>query len=182
MRRQMFLTSRLAAAVGLLCMTMTSALADPSSAVVNAYIATSRAPSYHVSSTNPRTGGSEVDVVNPGKLHMVMSVGESILIGSTMYLKIGGIWRTMDGRGFSTDPDAELRQMRFHPADFTTTDFGVRVVAGVPYHGYLVTDTKTHTTEKVFIDAAGRLARTEQGGLTKTFTKYGEAVSIQPPM
>jgi hypothetical protein len=45
-----------------------------------------------------------------------------------------------------------------------------------------MTDTKKHLSQTVFIDAAGRIGRIEISGIVITFSKYGEAFSIQPPM
>jgi hypothetical protein len=55
---------RVAAAAGVVAVATAPALADPSSAVIAAAVATSKAPSYHLSMTNPGTGGSETDIVS----------------------------------------------------------------------------------------------------------------------
>jgi hypothetical protein len=180
MRRSPFLMLPLVAAGGLVAMA-SAAFADPSP-VANAVIATSKATSYHLSMTNPRTGPSEGDFVSPDKVHMVSKRGESILIGSTMYLKINGKWTKVNAPGVSSSPVEVMKQMQAHGADYTSSDLGMRTVDGVAYHAYAVTNTKKHTTETVFVDAAGRLGRVETGGSTMTFSKYAEAISIQPPI
>jgi hypothetical protein len=167
---------------GLVATATVPVLADPSSDVMNAVIATTNARSYHILLTSPGIGVSEGDIVKPSKMRMVTKNTESIVIGSTMYLKISGKWKKMNATGFSLDPSDEVKKMQAHRADYTASDLGMRTVGGVPYHAYLVTDNKKHTKETVFIDAGGRLGRVETSGITMTFSKYGENVSIVPPM
>jgi hypothetical protein len=182
MPRSLILMMHFAAAAGLVTLATAPVLADPSSDVINATIATTKAPSYHLTMTSPGTGTSEGDFVNPNKMHMVTKDVESIVIGSTMYLKIAGKWKKMDAPGLWSDPADVVKKMQAHRADFSSSDLGMRTVGGVPYHAYLVTDNKKHTKETIYVDSAGRLGRVETSGITMTFSKYGENVSIVPPM
>jgi hypothetical protein len=182
MRRPLSLAIHPAALAALVAMAMAPASADPSSDLMNAVVATMNASSYHITMTSPGTGVSEGDIVKPGKMHMITKGAESIVIGTTMYIKISGKWKKIDGSGFSMDPSAEIKKMQAHRSDYTASDLGMRPVGGVPYHAYLVTNNKKHTKETIYVDSAGRLARVETSGITMTFSKYGENVAIVPPM
>jgi hypothetical protein len=179
MRRLTIISAALAGLIGL---ATGSALADPSPALVAAVIATTNQPSYHLTITSPRAGTTEADMVKPDKMHVIMKDGESIVIGSTMYMKMGGKWTKMSAAGMWSDPTAAVKLLQTHHADYTSVDLGMRTAGGVPYHAYSVTDTKKHTTETVYIDGAGRLGRVEARGTVIVFSKYGETVSIQAPM
>ena len=140
-------------------------------------------PSYHMSVTSPRGGNIEADMVKPDKMRVITNGMESIVVGSTMYMKMGGKWTKMNVPGIWSSPIDAVKQLQSRHADYTSVDLGMRVVGGVPYHAYRVTDAKKHTSETVFVDSAGRLGRVEaSGGTVVTFSKYGETVSIQPPM
>ena len=182
MFRTSFHVSHVVAASLLLSAMALPALADPNSALMNAVIATSRQPSYHISMTGPGIGTAEGDVVNPGKMHMIMKEGETIIVRPDMYMKMGGKWKKIAGAGDTLDQSDAIKQMQFHHADYASQDLGMRTVGGATYHAYLVTNTKKHTKEMVFIDGSGRIGRFEQGAMVMVFSKYGEAVSIVPPM
>jgi len=171
----------LAAAAGFIAMATGSALADPSSDLVNASIATTKAPSYHVSVTTSGTT-IESDVVNPNKAHAIAKDMEMIVIGSAMYVKMDGKWKKMNVPGLWSDPTDVAKKMQLHRTDFTASDLGMRTVGGVPYHAYALTDTKKHSKQTVYVDAAGRFGRVETDGIVMIFSKYGENVSIVAPM
>jgi hypothetical protein len=174
--------SHVIAAGALLSAMAAPALADPNSALMNAVIATSRQPSYHITLTGPSIGTAEGDVVNPGKMHMTMKMGETIVIRPDMYMKMDGKWKKFAGAGNTPDQSDAIKQMQLHHADYTSRDLGMRTVGGISYHAYLVTNLKKKTTETVFVDGGGRIGRFEMGDTVMTFTKYGENVSIVPPM
>lgn len=182
MRRSLSLAIASAAAAGLIGLATRSALADPSPVLIGAVAATMNQPSYHVSIRSPRGGTNEADMVKPDKMHVYMKDGESIVIGSTMYMKMGGKWTKMNVPGLWSDPTSAVKMLQTNHADYSSVDLGMRNVGGVPYHAYTVTNSKKHTTETVYLDSAGRLGRIEERGIVMVFSKYGETVSIQPPM
>lgn len=181
MPTQFSFVRHIAAASALLLAMSAPVLADPNSALMSAVIATSQARSYHISMSGPSIS-AESDVVNPGKMHMIMKEGETIIIRPDMYMKMGGKWKKISGAGDTLDQSDAVKQMQLHRADYSSQDLGMRTVGGTPYHAYLVTNVKKNTKETVFVDAAGRIGRFQFGDTTMTFSKYGEAVSIVAPM
>jgi hypothetical protein len=182
MRRSLSLTIVSAAVAGLIGLATGSALADPSPAIIAALAATMNQPSYHVAITSPRGGTTEADMMKPNKMHLYMKDGEGIVIGSTMYMKMGGKWTKTNVPGLWSDPTDAVKTMQTNHADYASVDLGMSTVGGVPYHAYRVTNSKKHTTETIYVDSAGRLGRIEARGIVIVFSKYGEAISIQPPM
>jgi hypothetical protein len=181
MPTQFFYVRHLVAASALLFVMTAPVLADPNSALMNAVIATSQQHSYHISMSGPSMT-AEGDIVNPGKMHMVMKEGETIIIRPDMYMKMGGKWKKVAGAAGTMDQSDAVKQMQLHRADYTSQDLGMRTVGGTSYHAYLVTNVKKNTKETVFVDGAGRIGRFQFGDTTMTFSKYGEAVSIVAPM
>jgi hypothetical protein len=169
------------AATSLLLATSAPAFADPNSALMNAVIATSQARSYHISMSSPNMS-AQGDIVNPGKMHMVMKDGETIIIRPDMYMKMGGKWKKITGVGDTMDQSDAVKQMQLHRADYTSQDLGMRTIGGAPEHAYLVTNLKKNSKETVYVDGSGRIAGFQFGDTTMTFSKYGEAVSIVAPM
>lgn len=169
------------AASALLLAMSAPALADPNSALMNAVIATSQARSYHITMSGPSMA-AEGDVVNPGKMHMIMKEGETIVIRPDMYMKMGGKWKKMAGAGATLDQSDAVKQMQLHRADYTSQDLGMRTVGGTSGHAYLVTNLKKNTKETVYVDGSGRIAGFQFGDTMMTFSRYGEAVSIVAPM
>lgn len=182
MHRGLVLTITSTAAAGLIGLATTSALADPSPAVIAAVSATANQPSYHLTITSPRMGTIESDVVKPDKEHAIWKSGETIVIGSTMYMKMGGSWKKMNVPGLWSSPVDVVKQIQAQGGNYTSSDLGMRIIGGVPYHAYRVTDTKKHFDDVIFVDAAGRLGRIEAHGDVMVFSKYGETVSIRAPM
>jgi hypothetical protein len=172
---------RVIAASALLLAMPTPALADPNSALMNAVIATSQARSYHISMSSPNMS-AQGDIVNPGRMHMIMKDGETIIIRPDMYMKMGGTWKKIAGVGDTMDQSDAVKQMQLHRADYTSQDLGMRTIAGASEHAYLVTNLKKNSKETVYVDSSGRIAGFQFGDTTMTFSKYGEAVSILPPM
>jgi hypothetical protein len=172
---------RVIAASALLLALSAPALADPNSVLMNAVIATSQARSYHISMSSPNMS-AQGDIVNPGKMHMIMKDGETIIIRPDMYMKMGGTWKKITGAGDAMDQSDAVKQMQLHHADYTSQDLGMRTIGGASEHAYLVTNLKKNTKETVYVDSRGRIAGFQFGDMTMTFSNYGEAVSIVPPM
>ena len=185
MRRSLFLTINSAAAAGLIGLATSPALADASPAILAAFVTTMNQPSYHMTMASKGTDTTETDFVKPDKMHILSRDVDSIVIGSTMYVKMSGKWTKMDAKGLWSDPLDGVKQMQTHHADYTSADLGTLTAGGVSYHAYRMMDTKKHLSQTVFIDAAGRIGRIEISGISViviTFSKYGEAFSIVPPM
>jgi hypothetical protein len=159
------------------------ALADPSPAVFNAILTTMAQPSYHLTMTLPEEGVVQGDFVKPGMMHMVMKEGESIVIGPTMYMKMGGVWKKYGGGAALMGSQSDvLKKMQAERADYSSTDLGMRVVGGIPYHAYRLSSAKKQTTQTMFVDSSGRIGRIELGTTVMTLSNFGEHVSIRPPM
>jgi hypothetical protein len=148
---------------------------------MNAVIATSQARSYHITMSGPAMA-AQGDVVNPGKMHMIMKEGETIVISPDMYMKMGGKWKKFAGAGATMDQSDAVKQMQLHRADYTSQDLGMRTIGGTSGHAYLVTNLKKNTKETVYVDGSGRIGSFQFGDTTMTFSRYGEAVSIVAPM
>ena len=180
MRRFPILMLQLSAAVGLAAFAA-PALAGSSDSLTNAALNTTKQSSYHISMTTAQ-GTTEGDVVNPDRMHMVSKGAETIIIGSTAYVKIGGSWRKMDvGRMGSMQANVAQAIAKYR-GDYTSTDLGTKIVDGAPMHAYRVNNAKTHRTETVYVDGSGRMARVESGPIVIRFTKFNEPVTITAPM
>lgn len=178
MRRFLSLAVSLPAAIGLVAFAMPALAGDD---LANAAINTTKQSSYHVSITTAQ-GTQEGDVVNPGRMRMVSKGIETIIIGQTAYLKIGGSWRKMDAGGMGSTQMDVAQAIAKYRGDYTSTDLGTKIVDGAPMHAYLVNNAKTHRTEKIYVDGSGRMARVESGPLVIRFTKFNERVTITAPM
>src|SRR5665213_522143 len=134
--KRSFHISHAVAASALLLAMSAPALADPNSALMNAVVATSQAHSYHISMSGPSMS-AEGDIVNPGKMHMLMKQGETIIIRPDMYMKMGGKWKKIAGAGDTLDQTDAVKQMQAHRADYTSQDLGMRTIGGTSDHAYL---------------------------------------------
>jgi hypothetical protein len=183
MRRSLTPAVRLLATIALAGATTLPALADPSADLRNALATTAREPSYHMTMTSSATGVVEADMVNPGRMHMVMKKMnmESIVIGDTMYMKQNGVWRKLPGSstGAASNP---LKAMAAKWNMVKVTDLGQKLAAGSMLHAYRVTNLRTQSTDTVFLDGSGRMVRFEQGTTVFEMSKFGEPVTIVAPI
>jgi hypothetical protein len=155
------------------------ASADISPALTNAVVLMSKLPTYHMSMTTAQ-GPVETDVANPGKMHTVMKGGEMVMIGPTMYMKMGGKWTKFANS--NADTDVVARYHKFS-SDFTSQDLGMRTVPTGTFHAYAVHDAKHPTVKNtIYLDNSGRIARIDIDTSVVTFSRFGEPVSIQAPM
>jgi hypothetical protein len=155
------------------------ASADVAPALVNAIVVMSKLPSYHMSMTTS-DGVAETDVSNPGKMHTVMKSGEMVIIGPTMYMKMRGKWTKFASA--SGDSDVLARYHKF-ASNYSSQDLGMRTVAGGTFHAYAIHDTRHPTVKNtIYLDGLGRIARIDIDASVVTFSRFGEPVSIQPPM
>jgi flavin-binding protein dodecin len=158
------------------------ARADSYDTIAQAVVTTLHEPSYHFSMTMPGTQSAEGDVVTPDRMHMTMPLGESTIIGKTVYMKMNGVWKKFDVNGLMPSPTDEMKKMAAGRADTTVDDLGMRTVDGSLMHAYKITNAKKKTTSTVFIDHAGRIAREDIATTVFRMSKFGEAVSIAAPM
>jgi len=159
-----------------------AARADSYDTIAQAVLTTLHQPSYHISMTMPGGQAIEGDVVTPDRMHMTMPIGESTVIGKTMYMKMNGVWKKFDVGGLMKSPLDQMKSLAAGREDATVDDLGMRTVDGGLMHAYKVTNGKLKTTVTVFIDSAGRLAREEMGTSVFRISKFGEMVSIVAPM
>jgi hypothetical protein len=160
------------------------ASADISPALASAMANTMKQSSYHITMSSPDMGGdSSGDMQPPTKMHMIMPSlkAEEILIGDTMYMKMNGKWTKSTGMAGIMDQSNALKKFQSERSSYTSTDLGMKTVAGATYHAYGLDGGKTKTHQVIYIDSHDRIARFEMGKMTMTFSNFGENVSIDPP-
>jgi hypothetical protein len=158
------------------------ARADSYDTISQAVVTTLHQRSYHISMTMPGGQSAEGDVVAPDRLHMKMTLGESTIIGKTVYMKMDGVWKKFDVNGLMPSPIDAMKAMAAGRADTAVDDLGMRAVGGSLMHAYKVTNANKNTTVTVFIDHAGRITREEIAASVFSMSRFGEAVSIVAPM
>jgi hypothetical protein len=158
------------------------AQADSYDTISQAVLATLHERSYHMSMTTPGGQTAEADFVSPDRMHMTMPMGESTVIGKTVYLKMNGVWKNMGSADLMPSPVDAMKKLAAARSDTKVDDLGIRTVDGGVMHAYKVTNAKRNTVATVFIDSAGRIAREEIGTSVVRMSKFGEAVSIAAPI
>jgi hypothetical protein len=176
---------RLLAVLTLLVLAVRPAFADPTTDVRNAMIALGRATSYHINVTSEgRT--MDGDVVNPGKMHLVVAPMEMIVIDKTTYVKMQGTWRqfSMPGADRMTAPIARVQNLAKSGEQAQVTDLGPKTVDGVALHAYLVKPADG-SPSTVYLDDQGRIVRIEsnEGGAMSVvrISNYNAPVTIEAP-
>jgi hypothetical protein len=155
--------------------------ADAPSILENAVLTTLKQPSYHMTMVTPaRT--IEADVVNPGRMHMVTTNMEMIVIDRTMYMKQNGTWRRFPGVDIMKAQQNPLQALAAAKGQYTVDDLGPRAIGGAALHAYRVTNLKTKSIVSVFVDGSGRIVRYEIGPEVIQMSKFGEPIRIVAPM
>jgi hypothetical protein len=149
--------------------------------LTNAAMNTVKQSSYHISITTAQ-GTEEGDVVNPDRMRMVSKNAETIVIGQTAYVKIGGSWRKMNVGGMGSIQMNVAQALAKNRADYTSTDLGMKVVDGALMHAFRVSNSKTKRVDTIYVDSSGRMARVEAGSSVIRFSKFNEPVTITAPM
>jgi hypothetical protein len=169
------------------------AAADIPPALDHAAALMMKSGSYHFDMTQTAGGSTitstgDVASLNPMKVHVTTGGGaignvEVIGIAADMYMKTGsGPWTKYPGDTSSlTQMDIAAQFAKDRNAD-TTTDLGMQVKDGLPLHAYRIVNNARKTTAVFYLGADGRVARIEGGKMVMRFSKYGEAVTITPPM
>jgi hypothetical protein len=170
------------------------ASADLGGPLENAITMMMKGGSYHFDMTDSVGGSTQTtsgDVASFSPMRMRGTVNSAqtgtmqmILLPSAGYVKIGsGAWQKMPGAasiGFSQmDVAAMIAKDR---AESSVSDLGMRLKDGAMMHAYRVTNNAKKTTETVYLDGAGRIARVETGSIVMRFSKYGVPFTIVPPM
>jgi hypothetical protein len=173
-------------ALGLVVFAAAPALADPKSDVMAAFLQFGKATSYHMDVAAKR-GSLEVDMVPPGKMHVISPQFEMIKIDATTYMKIGGQWRSMSIPGMEAMTGAVMSSMAMtkgEPDDFSVTDLGMKAPSsgGSPLHAYSVTNKTGKTPATIFIDGGKVVEIDSTDGSSVKISKYNVPVDIQAPM
>jgi hypothetical protein len=157
------------------------ALADGSSALKDALVATMKLTTYHMTMTSPQ-GVVEADVINPGRMHVKMKDGEMIVVDKTMYMKQAGVWTKYPGVDVMQTQTDPLKAFAAKAADYQVDDLGMKLVDGATLHAYRTTNLKKKYLAMMYIDGSGRIVRLETGTMVMVMSKFGEAVTIVAPM
>jgi len=130
------------------------------------------------------SGTIDGDVVNPGRMHMVMTNRsmEVIVIDQTMYMKQNGSWRKFPGVDIMKAQTNPLQNLAAAKGKFTVDDLGAKVIDGSALHAYRVTNIAKKNVVTVYVDGSDRIARIESGAQVIRLSKFGEPVTIVPPL
>jgi hypothetical protein len=134
------------------------------------------------------TATGDMQSYTPLKMRVTTDMGsegtmQMVVLAPNTYMKMGNApWKK-----FPADPStwAQLSvagDFAKNKANFTATDLGVQIKDGQTLHAYRVVNTVRNTTQTIFLDSAGRIARLEAPNLVMRFTNFGENVTIAPPM
>jgi hypothetical protein len=168
------------------------AVADLPSALTNAALLTEKS-SYHIEMTETAGGqtvkaSGDMQSYTPLKMHVTTDMGsmgsmQMIVLAPDTYMKQGSApWKK-----FPADPSAWAQMSSAgdfakNKADYSATDLGMQTKDGQMLHAYRVTNTVKNSTQTIFLDSSGRMARLEAPNLVMKFSNFGESVSITPPM
>ncbi len=178
--------NRIIALLALVALTTAPALADPKSDVTTALVGLSHATSFHF---NVVSHGRTVDgdVVNPGKLHLVTSPVELIVIDGTTYVKIHDAWHkfTIPGTDRMTGAISYAQDFAKTHGDLNVTDLGTKLVDGTSLHAYAVKSSGSTKPVTVYLDGSGTLVRMDTGDNDPsaiTFSNFNAPVTIVAPI
>jgi hypothetical protein len=168
------------------------AAADLPSTLLNAALTTEKT-SYHIEMTEKAgpqtvTATGDMQSYTPLKMHVTTDMGslgtmQMIVLAPDTYMKQGSApWKK-----FPVDPSAWAQMSAAgdfakNKANYTAADLGMQSKDGQMLHAYRVTNTVKNSTQTIFIDSAGRFARLEAPNMVMKFSKFGENVTIAPPM
>jgi hypothetical protein len=158
------------------------ARADAGGDLENALLNTFKAPSYHMHMNMDNGDVIDGDVVTPDRMHLVVKNGEMMAIGQTTYFKLNGAWHKLPGVNPMLTRADLLHTLQASKGKYTVDDLGIKMVDGGPLHTYRTTDLANKKTTLVYVDGEHRIVRIDTGRDIMRFTKFGENVSITPPM
>ena len=176
---------RLLCALALVVFAAAPAWADPKSDLASSMIQFSKATSFHMSATS-RGKTVEVDMVKPGKVHIVVAPMEMIKIDNTMYVKMGGTWRqfTLPGMDRIADMYQGALDKSTHPTDdMVVVDLGMKTVEGATLHAYTIKNKGDTGPTTLYIDDKGFPARVETSdGSVVRFSNINGPIAINAPV
>lgn len=180
---------RMFALVALVVLSAAPALADATADVKSAFVALSKASSYHVAATTA-SGGRPMsgDFVRPGKLHVTAGPMEMIVIDSATYVKMQGTWHefAFPGADRMTGAFAHVQSYLKSHDDLAATDLGPKVVDGSTLHAYDVKGGGSDKPATVYLDAGGNLVRIDatdgEGTTIIRFSNVNGPITIVAPI
>jgi sRNA-binding regulator protein Hfq len=172
----------LLATIAFTAMSALPARADAGGDLENALLNTFKQPSYHMRMNMVNGNVIDGDVVTPDRMHIVMKSGEMIAIGQTTYFKLNGAWQKLPGVNPMLTRADLLHTLQASKGKYSVADLGMKVVDGVPLHAYRTTDLANKKTTMIYVDGRQRIVRIDTGADIMRFTRFGENVSITPPM
>ena len=160
--------------------------------LINAGLITEKAGAYHIEMTSTfggktMTSSGDMELSTPMKMRMTTNteqgVMQMIVLAPDSYMKMGNApWKKYPGNPSDYSQMDIKNFLNKDKDDYTSTDLGMQLKDGQMLHAYKITNQTKKSTQTVFIDSAGRLARMEVGPMTMTLSKFGEPLSIQPPL
>ena len=142
--------------------------------------------SFHADITTTR-GVMSMDVVKPDKFHMTMNgMMQVISIGTDMWANMNGSWQHMSmPAGMMQRPMDMARYAGMSaqgPSDYTITDLGPAMLAGVPTHRYHMVG-KTGDTVDIWVRTIFRFRCRQRGrtGPRRSSTQSGTASPTSRP-
>ena len=143
--------------------------------------------SFHADITTTR-GVMSMDVVKPDKFHMTMNgMMQVISIGTDMWANMNGSWQHMSmPAGMMQRPMDMARYAGMSaqgPSDYTITDLGPAMLAGVPTHRYHMVG-KTGDTVDIWVSNNLPLqvqATGKNGTATIKYSEWNSVPDITPP-
>jgi hypothetical protein len=160
--------------------------------LINAGLATEKAGAYHIEMTatfggKPLTSSGDMQSFAPVKMRMTSNMPEGqmqmIVLAPVSYMKMGSApWKKIVGS------PTDYTQMDFRSMiaknkdDIAVTDLGMMTRDGQSLHAYKVVNQTKNSTQTVFIDSAGRIARMELPNMVMKMSNFGENINIVAPI
>ncbi|HTW85934.1 MAG TPA: hypothetical protein VMD91_17825 [Candidatus Sulfotelmatobacter sp.] len=167
------------------------AFASPTDDVRVALMKLSQATSYHMDIS---AGGKtmQVDIVQPGKMHITMGPTQMIRVGDATWVFVNGHWMTIPAMAAGRAGDAFAaagapQQLTAHATRIEVTDLGMKTVDGETLHAYGVTDPdQPQHPSTVYVGGDGLVHRMESvdaSGRTDAikFSGFNSRITIDPP-
>jgi hypothetical protein len=175
---------RFFAVLALVAVSSAPAFADATGDLKNAAANFMKLTSYHIDVAGSHGPVAQADVVPPSRVHAIVPHAETILVDSTLYIKVHGSWHQFQMHGPSKlfDQPNYSKMVLDHVRDVDAKDLGMRTVDGASLHAYSVTNPKSHKTDTVFLDNGGRITRVEGRGAVITISKFNTPMTIAAPI
>jgi hypothetical protein len=125
-----------------------------------------------------------IDVVKPGNMHMRAQGVEMIVVGTGMYMKMGGNWMKMPHQKTSGmgDMASKVRAMTKGANAVTATDLGMKSVGGETLHAYRMKQSDG-TESTVYVGRDGYCHRIDtKDNSSVTFSKFNAVPPIRAPI